>query len=99
MTPTSTVLPVHDWAGSAHTAVVLKAGIRLGYVSRDSLLEARDRQQESMRARFRVGGKYPVPCVLSLVGFLAFSSFLSIILYVCLADRTGVYGWCLLLDK
>lgn len=71
---TSTVLPLHDWAGSAHTAVVLKAGIRLSYVSQDLLLEARDRQQESMKARFRFGGKHRVPCVLSLVGFLAFSS-------------------------
>lgn len=80
----STVLPVYGWAGSAHTAAVLKAGIRLSCGSRDSLLEVRDRQQESTKAGFRAGGKHWV---------------FPVILCLCLANRTRVYGGCLLLYK
>jgi len=71
LVPSSALLPMCGWAGSVHTAAVLRAGIGLSYSSQDSLLEVRDRQQESTKARFGVGGKqrrkHPVPCVLSPV--------------------------------
>lgn len=43
-----TVLSVHGWAGSARTAVGFKAGISL-ICSGHSVLEVRDRQQDSIK--------------------------------------------------